>query len=139
MSAPAFGDPLSAHELRMLALVAEGLLNASVAREMNLAEDTVKTHMRRVFVKLGACDRANAVWLACQSGQLGVAPVSKPEPEPVPVVAPRPVVAPSVLAELVAVAEAVAAGRPSASLCGQATRALTAMGRAPGRRMAGAR
>ena len=137
MTAPKPGDPLTAQELRALGFVADGLMNSEVGRRMHLAEDTVKTHIRRAFVKLGARDRANAVWLACQQGLLGGAPV--PVPPPAPVAAPVLTVAPSVLAELVAVAEAAAAGRPSASFRGQATRALTAMGRAPGQRMAGVR
>lgn len=45
-----------------------GLTNAAIGRELNISEDAVKTHMRRVFWTLGAADRANAVLLAAKQG-----------------------------------------------------------------------
>jgi DNA-binding NarL/FixJ family response regulator len=54
----------------VLILVAEGLENASVGRRLGISEGTVKVHLGRTYQKLGACDRANAVYIACVSGIL---------------------------------------------------------------------
>ncbi len=60
--------PLSDRELEVLALVAEGRSNREVAEALDLAASTVKSHLDRVFDKLGAPDRAAAVALAVRSG-----------------------------------------------------------------------
>jgi len=56
-------DPpaLSERELQVLGGMARGRSNAEIGRELYLSEDTVKTHARRLFRKLGAADRAHAV------------------------------------------------------------------------------
>ena len=56
-------DPptLSERELQVLSGMARGRSNAEIGRELYLSEDTVKTHARRLFRKLGAADRAHAV------------------------------------------------------------------------------
>jgi DNA-binding NarL/FixJ family response regulator len=41
--------------------MSDGKSNAQIGRELFLSEDTVKTHARRLFRKLGAKDRAEAV------------------------------------------------------------------------------
>ena len=41
--------------------MADGKSNAEIGRELFVSEDTVKTHARRLFRKLGARDRAHAV------------------------------------------------------------------------------
>lgn len=64
------GEPLSARELQVLRLVADGLTNEAVGRRLFLEQDTVRTHMFRIGKKLGASGRTNAVWLAATSGQL---------------------------------------------------------------------
>lgn len=61
---------LSQREMDVLLGMTEGLSNAEIAAELVLAEDTVKTHARRLFRKLGAGDRADAVARGFRSGLL---------------------------------------------------------------------
>lgn len=59
---------LSARELEVLGLVAEGLSNREVARALFVSEATVKTHLNHVFGKLGADSRTAAVATARAAG-----------------------------------------------------------------------
>ena len=61
---------LSARELDVLRLVAEGLSNRDVARRLVVSEATVKTHLNHVFAKLGAESRTAAVASARAAGLL---------------------------------------------------------------------
>ena len=54
---------LTPRELEILALMAEGLSNKQIAERVFVSENTVKTHSSRVFVKLGAQRRTQAVQL----------------------------------------------------------------------------
>src|SRR5207237_7398875 len=60
-AAPAPSElPLSARELEVLRLVARGLPNKLIARELAISEKTVKAHLTTVFAQLGVSDRTQA-------------------------------------------------------------------------------
>ena len=59
---------LRAREREVLALVAEGLPNKSIARRLGISEKTVKTHLTRVFSVLGVGDRTSAALWAQRHG-----------------------------------------------------------------------
>jgi DNA-binding NarL/FixJ family response regulator len=65
---PAPLNQLTPRELEVLRLVARGLSNAEIARELVVGDATVKTHVARIFSKLDLHDRAQAVVLAYESG-----------------------------------------------------------------------
>jgi len=59
---------LTEREMQVLEGMSRGRSNAEIGRELYLSEDTVKTHARRLFRKLGAADRAHAVALGFRLG-----------------------------------------------------------------------
>jgi DNA-binding NarL/FixJ family response regulator len=59
---------LTAREAEVLTLLAAGLSNAEIAKRLYLSHATVKTHINRIFAKIGARDRAQAVRYAYQHG-----------------------------------------------------------------------
>jgi DNA-binding NarL/FixJ family response regulator len=61
---------LSDRETQVLALVAKGMSNRTIAAELFVSEATVKTHLLHTFEKLGVSDRTRAVTLAMERGLL---------------------------------------------------------------------
>src|SRR5262245_35215455 len=72
-------ERLTARELQIVALVAEGRVNKQIADDLRISEWTVSTHLRRIFAKLGVDTRAAMVSrclrpLASASGRDAAAP-----------------------------------------------------------------
>jgi DNA-binding NarL/FixJ family response regulator len=65
-------DALSEREIGVLRLVATGNSNKRIATLLDIAEETVKAHMRSILSKLGANDRTHAVTIALKRGIIEV-------------------------------------------------------------------
>ena len=61
---------LTPREVAVMALVAEGITAAAIARQLAIAERTVHKHLERIYKKLGVCDRVSAVRRAHRLGLL---------------------------------------------------------------------
>ena len=68
---------ITRRELEILELIAQGLSNREIAEKLFVSENTVKTHAGRVFDKLGARRRTQAVQLAKEFGIIPEVPHSK--------------------------------------------------------------
>ncbi len=66
------GETLTARERQVLELVATGLPNKAIARELGISEHTAKFHVGSLLAKLGAASRTEAVTLATRRGLLAV-------------------------------------------------------------------
>lgn len=74
------GPEPSARELQVLNLISLGMSNKEIGAVLYVTEDTVKTHARHMFVRLGARDRCHAVRVGFERHLL----VShEPDPEPI--------------------------------------------------------
>jgi DNA-binding NarL/FixJ family response regulator len=66
---PARGEgTLTVRELEVVRLVARGASNREIARDLRISEATVKTHLLKIFEKLGVADRTSAVTTAMERG-----------------------------------------------------------------------
>jgi DNA-binding NarL/FixJ family response regulator len=61
-------EPLTAREKEVLQLIAQGLPNKSIARELAISEHTVKFHVNAILSKFGAQSRTEAVVIASRAG-----------------------------------------------------------------------
>ena len=61
-------ESLTARELEVYRLIARGFSNTEIGAELYIGDTTVKTHVTRLFQKLGVRDRAQAIVLAYQTG-----------------------------------------------------------------------
>ena len=61
-------DPLTAREREILTLLARGMSNADMGRELFLSETTIKSHVTRMLSKLGVNSRVQAVVVAYETG-----------------------------------------------------------------------
>ena len=68
----------SEREIEVLTLVARGLTNRAIGRQLAISEATVKTHLVHVFAKLGVADRTSAVTVALERGLIEL-PGARPE------------------------------------------------------------
>lgn len=59
---------LSSREIQVLELIVQGLANKQIAYTLNIAEHTVKNHVKHILGKLGVHDRTQAVTVAIQRG-----------------------------------------------------------------------
>jgi len=70
VAAPPLAEPLTDRELQVLALLAAGISNQQIARELVVALETVKKHVSHILGKLGAANRTQAVARARALGLL---------------------------------------------------------------------
>jgi DNA-binding NarL/FixJ family response regulator len=70
LAADAPAEPLTARELEVLGLMAQGLANKTIAHRLTISEHTVKFHVGAILAKLGAASRTEAVTLAARQGIL---------------------------------------------------------------------
>ncbi len=67
---PPSGPQLSPRETEVLGLLADGLGVAAIARRLYISESTTKTHISKIYDKLGAANRAQAIMKAIRAGLL---------------------------------------------------------------------
>ena len=66
------GDTLTARECDVLAMISQGFSNKQIARTFEISPETVKTHVKRIFLKLTVNTRTEAVYRAASLGLLGL-------------------------------------------------------------------
>jgi DNA-binding NarL/FixJ family response regulator len=74
--------PLSEREIEILELIAAGAANKEIAERLGITEVTVKAHLRNIYAKIGAQNRAHAVTIALRQKLIDwVAPAAQPSKE----------------------------------------------------------
>jgi DNA-binding NarL/FixJ family response regulator len=68
LSAGAVGDPLTARELQVVKLIAEGYTSRAIAQELGISEKTVERHRSNILEKLGLRDRVDLTRYAIRRG-----------------------------------------------------------------------
>lgn len=68
------GPTLTDRERQVLALLADGFGVSQIARRLHIGESTTKTHIAKIYSKLGAGNRAQAIMAAMRMGLLSVPP-----------------------------------------------------------------
>ena len=71
------GDTLTARERDVFAIISQGFSNKRIARTLAISPETVKTHVKRIFLKLAASTRTEAVVRAGSLGLLGLDAVNR--------------------------------------------------------------
>lgn len=66
----AIDDVLSAREMDVLRLIADGNANKEIAGKLSLTEETVKGHVKNILAKLGVKDRTHAVTVGLKRGMI---------------------------------------------------------------------
>lgn len=69
--APRRDEPLTEREQSVLEFISQGMSNPAIGQKLFLTEDTIKTHVYRLMIKLGARNRAHAVARGFELGLLG--------------------------------------------------------------------
>ncbi len=64
-------EPLSEREQTVLRLLAAGMRNSEIARELIVSPNTVKAHIKQIYRNLGASDRVQAINAARRQGLVG--------------------------------------------------------------------
>lgn len=72
---------LTQREVEIVALIAQGLSNADIATQLYLSENTLKSHVRSSYRKIGAASRSQAVIWALQHGFAPPEPIGVPHPQ----------------------------------------------------------
>ena len=67
-----FAEPLTAREVQVLELLAEGLPNKAIAARLGISDQTVKFHVASISGKLGATNRTDAVRRAVRRGLIAL-------------------------------------------------------------------
>jgi DNA-binding NarL/FixJ family response regulator len=62
--------PLIKIEKEILLLIAEGYRDREIAQKLNLGERSTRRHLNNMYLQLGAINRPNAIYIACQKGIL---------------------------------------------------------------------
>lgn len=76
------GRQLSAHQINIIGLAAQGLSNKEIGQRLYLRENTIKTHLYRAYAQTGARNRAHLVAMAMSKGLIPI--VEAPEPAALP-------------------------------------------------------